>query len=116
MDTEEEHSKYKWKLHVDGASNTHGSEAGIVISMPEEDKIKCALMFDFKATNNQAKYEAFMAGLRVATALGADAIDVYNDSQLIVNQVSGEYEAKEKAMIAYLSKTRRALFKSFRIT
>ncbi|KAK4839400.1 hypothetical protein QYF36_021690 [Acer negundo] len=43
-------------------------------------KVKCALRFDFKANNNQAKYEAMIAGLRVCTALGADEIEIFSDS------------------------------------
>ena len=61
----EQTGKLQWKLHVDGSSNTHGSGAGIVITTPEGDTVECAMRFDFKATNNQAEYEALLAGLRV---------------------------------------------------
>ncbi|KAK1587809.1 hypothetical protein Q3G72_017034 [Acer saccharum] len=57
-------SRFRWKLHVDRSSNTHGSGAGIVITTPEGDAVECAMRFDFKATNNQAEYEALLAGLR----------------------------------------------------
>ncbi|KAK1577423.1 hypothetical protein Q3G72_021637 [Acer saccharum] len=69
---DEQASEFQWKLHVDGSSNTHGSEAGIVITTPEGDTVECAVRFDFKATNNQAEYETLLAGLRVCIALGAD--------------------------------------------
>ncbi|KAL5753025.1 hypothetical protein ACOSP7_023200 [Xanthoceras sorbifolium] len=114
----EESNGYPWKLHVDGSSNSHGSGAGVVLTTPDQDEVECALRFDFKATNNVAEYEALLAGLRVATALGADKIDIFSDSQLVVNQICNEYQAKKKEMIAYLEKTRQALgrFTKFRIT
>ena len=71
---------FRWKLYVDGSSNTHGSGARIVVTTPEGDSVECALRFDFKATNNQAEYEALIAGLKVCTALGADEIEVFSDS------------------------------------
>ena len=48
----------------------------------------------FKATYNEAKYEALLADLRVATELKVKLLDVYSDSQLVVNQVQEDYLAK----------------------
>lgn len=60
----------------------------------------------FKATNNKAEYEALLAGLRVATELGVDSLDIFNDSQLVVNQVQGDYLAKDTRMVAYLDEVK----------
>ncbi|KAK0573789.1 hypothetical protein LWI29_013579 [Acer saccharum] len=108
---DEQTTKFQWRLHVDGSSNTHGSGAGIVITTPEGDTVECAMRFDFKATNNQAEYEALLAGLRVCIALGADELEIYSDSQLVVNQVLDEYQAREEHMIAYLDIAKRLLRK-----
>ncbi|KAK0576232.1 hypothetical protein LWI29_013980 [Acer saccharum] len=115
---DEQTTKFQWKLHVDGSSNTHGSGAGIVITTPEGDTVECAMRFDFKATNNQAEYEALLAGLRVCIALGADELEVYSDSQVVVHQVLNEYQAREEHMIAYLDIAKRLLkkFKAYRIS
>ncbi|KAK1575959.1 hypothetical protein Q3G72_009727 [Acer saccharum] len=115
---DEQTRKFQWKLHVDGSSNTHGSGAGIVITTPEGDTMECAMRFDFKATNNQAEYEALLAGLRVCIALGADELEIYSNSQVVVNQVLDEYQAREKHMIAYLDIAKRLLrkFKVYRIS
>ena len=43
----------------------------------------------FKATTNEAEYEALLAGIRVAIELKLESLDIYNDSQLVVNQVDG---------------------------
>ncbi|KAK0573154.1 hypothetical protein LWI29_003713 [Acer saccharum] len=114
---DEQASEFQWKLHVDGSSNTHGSRAGIVITTPEGDSVECAMRFDFKATNNQAEYEALLASLRVCIALGANELEIYNDSQVVVNQVLDEYQAREEHMIAYLDIAKRLLkkFKTYKI-
>ncbi|GAA0175348.1 hypothetical protein LIER_28537 [Lithospermum erythrorhizon] len=53
----------KWILFVDGASNNKGAGAGILIKGVDEEQFEYALSFSFKATNNEAEYEAMVAGL-----------------------------------------------------
>ncbi|KAK0596905.1 hypothetical protein LWI29_020009 [Acer saccharum] len=111
-------NNFQWKLHVDGSSNTHGSGAGIVITTPEGNAVECAMRFDFKATNNQADYEALLAGLRVCIALGADELEIFSDSQVVVNQVLDKYQARDEHMITYLDIAKRLLrrFKKYKIS
>nr|GEV33259.1 reverse transcriptase domain-containing protein [Tanacetum cinerariifolium] len=54
------------------------------------------------ASNNEAEYEALVAGLRIATQMGVKNIQVNVDSKLVANQVLGTYVAKEDNMIKYL--------------
>ena len=110
----EQMNKFQWRLHVDGSSNTHGSGAEIVITTIEGDTVECAMRFDFKATNNQAEYEALLAGLRVCIALGADELEIFSDSQVVVNQVMDKYQVRDEHMITYLDIAKRLLrrFKS----
>ena len=56
----------------------------------------------FKTSNNEAEYEALLAGLRVVLNLGAREVEVYSNSWLVVNQVQGSFEAKDPQMIDYL--------------
>lgn len=51
--------------------------------------LRYALVLNFKATNNEAEYEALITGLRLAKSLGVASPYVYCDSQLVVNQVKG---------------------------
>ena len=85
-----------WTLFVDGASNQHGCGAGIVLIDPEGIESSHCLRFEFRATNNEAEYEALLAGLNAARELGAQFLAIKSDSQLIVNQVAGSYQAKGK--------------------
>ncbi|GFS41559.1 hypothetical protein Acr_00g0075090 [Actinidia rufa] len=57
----------KWKLFVDGSSTHHGCRAGLVLQTPSDEQMEYAIRIGFKATNNEAVYEALLARLRVAT-------------------------------------------------
>ena len=61
-----------------------------------------AIRMGFKATNNEVAYDTLLIELRVAMDLGVDSLDAFNDSQLVVNQVEGDYLAKDTRMLAYL--------------
>ena len=48
-----------------------------------------------RATNNQAEYEALLRGLRAARDYGFDSVEVKGDSELIVKQVTGAWNAND---------------------
>ncbi|GJZ62797.1 reverse transcriptase domain-containing protein [Tanacetum coccineum] len=89
-------AKEAWRLFTDGSSIKGGSGVGIILNNPAEVIFTYALRFEFKASNNEAEYDAMLAGLRI------------NDL----------YQAKEEAMQKYLNKARDliARFKTFTIT
>ena len=58
--------------------------AGVVITFPERDILKYGVQLKFPVTNNEAKYEAILMGLRIAQALGAKNALLRSDSQLII--------------------------------
>ena len=64
--------------------------------------IEQSLRFAFKANNNQAEYEALIAGILLAKEMGAKALMAKSDSLLITGQVTGEFQAKDPQMAAYL--------------
>ncbi|MCI92622.1 gag-pol polyprotein, partial [Trifolium medium] len=66
--------KNKWTIFVDGSSNPQGSGAGIILENGEGVLIEVSLELAFHTTNNQAEYEAFLAGLRLAEDMEAEEI------------------------------------------
>ncbi|XP_024164073.1 uncharacterized protein LOC112171063 [Rosa chinensis] len=88
------------------------SGAGILLISPDEQVYEYALKFAFKASNNAAEYEALIAGLQIAQELGVQHLSIFSDSQLVVNQVSGNFEAKEPHMSSYQALA-RALVQRF---
>ncbi|XP_073138852.1 uncharacterized protein [Henckelia pumila] len=101
--SQEESSTQTWMVYVDGSSTSTGSGAGIVVKSPQGDKFQYAIKFLFPATNNEAEYEAFIMGIKLALSVGVKRLTIHSDSQLIVSQVNGNYEAKEDKMLEYLT-------------
>ncbi|XP_075654733.1 uncharacterized protein LOC142624884 [Castanea sativa] len=100
-----------WKVFVDRASNAAGVGAGIVVITPEDLKLEHSFRLGFRASNNEAEYEALLAGLRVVMDLGAKEVEVYSDSLLVVSQVQGNFEAKHPRMIEYLRLVKQMMSK-----
>ena len=61
-----------WKLSIDGAANVQGSGAGLILTSPDGIDTEYALRFGFRASNDEAEYEAVMAGLNLAHFMEAD--------------------------------------------
>ena len=103
---------------MDGSSNVRGSRVGIVLTSLDGDTASRAVRCNFKATNNKSEYEALIAGLSLAKQMGAENVQVYSDSQLIISQLQGEYQAKDASMIRYLAIANRLIekFQSCKLT
>ncbi|GJY36399.1 reverse transcriptase domain-containing protein, partial [Tanacetum coccineum] len=94
-----------------------GSGAGLILTNLEGVKFSYAMRFRFEATNNEAEYEALIAGIRIAEQMGVKNLQANVDSRLVANQVNGSYIAKESGMVQYLKKvkTLASTFKEFSI-
>ncbi|XP_030936622.1 uncharacterized protein LOC115961854 [Quercus lobata] len=103
---ETEDSK-RWIVHVDGSSTRHAGRISVVLQLPKGDKLKHKVRLQYQATNNEVEYEALLKGLELATSVEAKSICVMGDSQLIMGQVNGMYEAKEERMKKYLGRVMR---------
>ncbi|GJW78849.1 reverse transcriptase domain-containing protein [Tanacetum coccineum] len=84
-------SNSKWRLYTDGASNSDGSRAGLMLIDPE--------------------------GLQIARELEIIKVAIFLDSQLLVNQIKGTNAAKQTSIKDYLQKVKTALrgFKEYTI-
>lgn len=54
------------RVFVDGTSGREGSGVGVILISPPEEKIKTAVRLDFRAYNNEAKYEDVLIGMKGA--------------------------------------------------
>jgi ribonuclease HI len=103
-ETEELPTTETWVAYVDGSSTSNSSGAGIVLISPEKEEFEFAIKIAFPTTNNEAEYEAVIAGLGLAQELGVKYLEIKSDSQVIVGHIQGEYEARGSKMIKYLAK------------
>ncbi|XP_050258946.1 uncharacterized protein LOC126703935 [Quercus robur] len=92
----------QWSIHTDGSSNRQARGVGVVLLSPEGDMVECMVRLDFPTTNNEAEYKALMAGFDLVKAAGVVSVIIYCNSQVITNQVNGDYECKNERMKRYL--------------
>ena len=69
------------------------------------------------STNNQAEYHALIKGLELLKEVHADAVEIFGDSMLVINQLAGIYECRSEVLITYYEKSIQLLreFKDFRL-
>ena len=97
------HGDYRpWKVYVDGVSSAMGAGAEIVIITPEGIRLEHSFRLGFKASNNEAEYEALLARFKIVLGMGARDVEIYSDSQLVASQVQGSFEAWDSRIKEYL--------------
>ncbi|XP_074336617.1 uncharacterized protein LOC141673775 [Apium graveolens] len=82
-----------WILHVDGDVNNNRAGVGIVLITPEGHYLMSAIHFKFYVTNNDVVYEALINGMKIALEVGVVNLIARSDSELVVNQVNGGFQA-----------------------
>ena len=99
----------RWTIQTDGSSAQKRGGVGVVITTLDGEILKYGVQLRFPATNNEAEYEGILTGLRLGKALEAKNLLIQSDSKLVVEQIKGEYEAKEERMQKYLRLTRHLM-------
>ncbi|XP_031256069.1 uncharacterized protein LOC116114054 [Pistacia vera] len=101
-------------IFIDGSSNEKGAGAR-VFARKSQRKPKAAVKFRFAASNNKAEYKALLIWIHLVKKTGAESIKIYSNSQLIVHQITEEYQAKKDKMASYLRQVKSELeqLKSF---
>ncbi|KAG7533238.1 Reverse transcriptase domain [Arabidopsis thaliana x Arabidopsis arenosa] len=72
LGTSEQPENQTWKLYVDGSLSKQGSGVGIKLESPTSEILEQSFRLLFNASNNEAEYEALIAGLRLAQGVGAE--------------------------------------------
>ncbi|XP_058088900.1 uncharacterized protein LOC131235647 [Magnolia sinica] len=96
-------SKQKWILYVDKSLNFERVEAGIVLLVPDTTFIQYAIGLGFKASNNEAEYEALLAGLRLAASLGVQSLKVKVINKVIKHHLKTKLEITKGNWVEELS-------------
>jgi ribonuclease HI len=89
------HPTCEYVLNFDGCSKGNPGPAGIgaVISKSGSEEW-CGCQFIGNKTNNQSEYSALILGLKEALSRNIKQLQVYGDSLLVINQVTGQFKVK----------------------
>jgi ribonuclease HI len=84
------------RLFTDGAARGNPGPAGLGLVLEDEQGMRLwgGHRYAGTATNNQAEYLALIDGLQEAARWKPDRLEVYMDSQLVVEQLAGRYRVK----------------------
>jgi ribonuclease HI len=98
-------------VHVDGGARGNPGPAAVAAVAADEsgEEIAERNAYIGEATNNVAEYKAVLLALELARDLGADAVEVVNDSELIARQISGQYKVKQAHLKPLHSEVMEAL-------
>jgi len=100
-----------WTLFFDGSTCDRGAGIGIVLISPRGRKYEFSLPIVATSTNNQAEYQALIKEVH------ADVVEIFENSMLVINQLTGSHECRSEVLITYYEKSKRLLkeFKDFRL-
>src|SRR4051812_32143672 len=90
-----------WRMHFDGSKMKSGLWAGVVLTSPRGDQLQYMLQIHFATSNSVAEYEALVHGIKLAKEIGIRNIECFGDSDLVVQQCSGTWDAKDANMASY---------------
>ena len=105
-------------IYTDGGARGNPGPAGIGAIIYGEDKKVIAEISEFigRATNNQAEYRAVIFAIEKAKKLGAQEIDFFLDSELVVKQLNREYKVKNKELAPLFVKIYNACINFEKVT
>jgi ribonuclease HI len=88
-------------MYFDGSLMKIGVGVGFLFISPLGVHMRYVIRLHFPASNNVAKYEVLVTGLRIAVELGVRHLDVRGDSQLVIDQVMKSSSCRNPKMEAY---------------
>jgi len=93
-----------WCMEFDGSVNKLGAGAGVWIYNKQDNSAEGrAYRLNFRCTNNMAEYEALLLGIKLVRSLQVTKISVMGDSDLIIQQVNGNFVTNDKRLRSYRS-------------
>jgi ribonuclease HI len=96
-----------WVMYFNSSLKLGGGCAGVLFISLTGEQLKYIFQILFEVSNNKAKYEALLHGLRLAVSLGIKRLLVYGDSLLVIQQVNKEWDINKDTMDAYIEEIRK---------
>jgi ribonuclease HI len=94
----EELSVRAWAMYFDGSVCGDGCGIGILIVSPRGATYSFSVRLSTACTNNLAEYEAVRKGKELLLEAGAEAVDIFGDSKLVISQLTEDYRYESKSL------------------
>ncbi|KAH0720374.1 hypothetical protein KY285_005176 [Solanum tuberosum] len=90
-----------WKMYFDEASHREGAGAGVIFVTSREEILSYSFTLKQCCSNNVAEYQALILELEMAVDMKQLQLQVFGDSELVINQLLGSYEVKKPELRLY---------------
>lgn len=98
-----------WKLYFFGSMHKNETGIGILIIPPKEIPTKFKFKVRGHFSNNKVVYETLIAGLKILLDLGGKVVEIRDDSELVVKQLTKKYKCMNENLILYFVKANSLL-------
>jgi hypothetical protein len=87
-----------WAMYFDGSACEDGCGIGILLVSPQGVTYSFSVRLPAPCTNNLAEYEAVRRGMELLLQAGAEAVEVFGNSKLVISQLMEEYRCKSESL------------------
>jgi hypothetical protein len=87
-----------WAMYFDGSACEDGCGIGILLVSPQGVTYSFSIRLPAPCTNNIAEYKAVRRGMELLVEAGAEAVEVFGDSKLVISQLTEEYRCKSESL------------------
>jgi ribonuclease HI len=85
-------------MYFGGSTCGDGSGVGILLVSPRGATYSFSFRLSSPCTNNVAEYEAIRRGMELLLEAGAEAVEIFGDSKLIISQLTEEYNCESESL------------------
>lgn len=103
-------------LNSDGGCRpTNPGPAGFaaVLELVDEEEVYVTSRYLGKKSNNHAEYAGMLVGIKMAISHGVTDLLIITDSQLVMNQVNGDWKVKDTSLRPFCSEIQKLLRVNF---
>ncbi|KAG9453529.1 hypothetical protein H6P81_006433 [Aristolochia fimbriata] len=90
------------EMYFDGAARTSGAGAGVLFVSPKKVLLRYSFVLTHNCSNNEAEYQAILLGLGIAVEMKLPQLNIYDDSPLVIKQLTGEFDVKKTELKPFL--------------
>ncbi|KAK1614114.1 hypothetical protein QYE76_019631 [Lolium multiflorum] len=98
-----------WAMFFDGSACDGGCGIGILLVSPRGTEYSFSIRLSTPCTNNVAEYEAIRKGMELLLEAGAEAVELFGDSKLVINQLTDEYKCESESLFPYWMECRELM-------
>ncbi|KAK1619283.1 hypothetical protein QYE76_024800 [Lolium multiflorum] len=98
-----------WAMFFDGSACDDGCGIAILLVSPRGAEYSFSIRLSTPCTNNVAEYEAVRKGMELLLEAGAEAVELFGDSKLVINQLTDEYKCESESLFPYWMECRELM-------